>query len=175
MAGDKRKTMFCLCLPFFTLHHTLYKQFVNVTCKTCCLCVTIPNINTLHVVVSASEIYSSCVGRQDITTYSSGTVDHMAPETLKDGKLHRATDVFSFSILLYEMITRKHPFGSMEPAGILVAIVEGMRPRIPYNCPPEIARMMKACWHHNWQSRPSFGIIVARLINIMTRPINAGR
>lgn len=38
----------------------------------------------------------------------------------------------------------------------MTAVVNGLRPVIPINCPPGLARLMRACWETNPDLRPSF-------------------
>lgn len=38
----------------------------------------------------------------------------------------------------------------------MTAVVNGLRPVIPVNCPPGLARLMRACWDTNPDLRPSF-------------------
>lgn len=102
-----------------------------------------------------------------MTTQSVGTVDHMPPEVLQSGKVSSATDVFSFSILLHEMITGKRPFEGLDTPAIIVGIVEGVRPKIPESCPGRLANVMTMCWKENWQERPTFGEVVKLLKDIM--------
>jgi len=45
-----------------------------------------------------------------ISTFTAGTVSHMPPEVLKDGILTPAVDVFSFGMLLWELISGELPF-----------------------------------------------------------------
>lgn len=91
----------------------------------------------------------------------------MAPETLRDGRVHFATDVFSFAILMVELITASKPFRGMATPVVLVAIVEGLRPQLPVYCPGALANLIKQCWNQDWQARPSFAEIVQRLINLV--------
>lgn len=101
-----------------------------------------------------------------MTTFSWGTVDHMAPETLQDGKLHCATDVFSFGILLMEMITGSQPYKGMTTPAVIMAVVKGMRPKIPSSCPLSLMSLISDCWQQDWHKRPNFRAIVHRLVTI---------
>lgn len=107
------------------------------------------------------------VPRMEMTTFSVGTVDHMAPETLQAGKLHGATDVFSFGMLLLELMTGHHPFHGMTTPAVLVAIVQGMRPKIPQSCPLSLSILIEDCWNQDWRKRPTFSNIVMRLATMM--------
>jgi Flp pilus assembly protein TadD/TolB-like protein len=55
-----------------------------------------------------------------------GTPNYMAPEQFEGRKLGPATDVYALGIVIYELVTGKHPFSSSSPIG--AAILRGRRP-----------------------------------------------
>ncbi|KAF1320435.1 putative Protein kinase, partial [Globisporangium splendens] len=89
-----------------------------------------------------------------------GTPSYMAPEMATMGGIQCSTkgDVYSFGILLYSTWSRSKPYGDqgMNPFQLMTAVVNGLRPVIPINCPPGLARLMRACWDANPDLRPSF-------------------
>ena len=52
-----------------------------------------------------------------------GTVLYMSPEQVKGESLDRRSDIFSFGVLLYEMISGHQPFAAKTPAEIISAIL----------------------------------------------------
>jgi serine/threonine protein kinase len=55
-----------------------------------------------------------------------GTPDYMAPEQFEGRELSPATDVYALGIVLYELLTAKHPFAASSPIG--AAVLRGRRP-----------------------------------------------
>jgi len=105
--------------------------------------------------------------RSYIQTYTFGTVSHMPPELLSDGILTPATDVYSFGMMLFEMMSGEVPYSSMEYTEIVMGVVAGVRPAIPPNCPPAVALLIRDCWHKDYRLRPTFREIADRLDNII--------
>lgn len=95
-----------------------------------------------------------------------GTLPWMAPELLS-GKSHMVTekiDVYSFGIVMWELLTGDEPYGDMHCASIIGGIVNNsLRPTIPTWCDPEWKALMGSCWSADPAERPSFSEISQKL------------
>ncbi|KAI3435572.1 hypothetical protein D9Q98_001637 [Chlorella vulgaris] len=98
-------------------------------------------------------------------TAALGTAAYMSPEAMQAGQISERTDVYSYGVLLWELLTGREAWEEcVSPMQIIFAVaVERRRPAIPSGCPPAIARLLKECWRHNAPLRPSFAEIVSRL------------
>ncbi|KAI0499275.1 hypothetical protein KFK09_020178 [Dendrobium nobile] len=95
-----------------------------------------------------------------------GTLPWMAPELLNgsSNKVSEKVDVFSFGIVLWEILTGDEPYANMHYGAIIGGIVNNtLRPLIPVSCDPEWRRLMELCWAPDPQQRPSFTQIANRL------------
>ncbi|KDP25076.1 hypothetical protein JCGZ_22611 [Jatropha curcas] len=95
-----------------------------------------------------------------------GTLPWMAPELLNgsSNKVSEKVDVFSFGIVLWEILTGDEPYANMHYGAIIGGIVNNtLRPTIPSFCDPEWKRLMEQCWAPNPAVRPSFSEIAGRL------------
>lgn len=95
-----------------------------------------------------------------------GTLPWMAPELLNGGsnKVSEKVDVFSFGIVLWEILTREEPYANMHYGAIIGGIVNNtLRPTIPSDCDPEWRRLMEQCWSPDPVVRPSFTEITNQL------------
>lgn len=76
-------------------------------------------------------------------------------------------DVYSFGIIMWELIARQEPYGGQKGVQIAYAAAEqGMRPKIPDDCPPEYSELMQQCWASSPGERPTFQQILKRLFQL---------
>nr|XP_027063204.1 serine/threonine-protein kinase CTR1-like [Coffea arabica] len=95
-----------------------------------------------------------------------GSLPWMAPELLNgsSNKVSEKVDVFSFGIVLWEILTGEEPYANMHYGAIIGGIVNNtLRPSIPSFCDPEWRNLMEQCWAPNPVVRPSFTEIAGRL------------
>lgn len=97
-----------------------------------------------------------------------GTPLYMAPEMFTDPHYDNKIDVFSYSILLYELLTLRKPYSDIQ--GIDLSNIEsfvskGERPTIKKNEIPGVyEELLKSCWQSNAYKRPSFIEIIKKFI-----------
>jgi len=60
-----------------------------------------------------------------------GTISYMSPEQIRAQDLDHRSDIFSFGLLLYEMMTGQHPFRADSPLDTAVAIIDRDCPPLP--------------------------------------------
>ncbi|GIL50268.1 hypothetical protein Vafri_6477 [Volvox africanus] len=97
-------------------------------------------------------------------TAETGTYRWMAPEVIEHKPYDEKADVFSFGIVLWELLTCKVPYMDMTPLQAAVGVVQkGLRPAIPPNCPLPLAELMGMCWTGDPAQRPSFRDLTPRL------------
>ena len=77
-----------------------------------------------------------------------GTVPYMSPEQLKSQPLDARSDIFSFGVVLYEMLSGRQPFRSKSPAETISAILNEKPPTLSHfapDLPQELARIADKC------------------------------
>ena len=97
-------------------------------------------------------------------TGSLGTCHWMAPEVLTTSSYTLKADVYSFAIVMYEIITREVPYKGLSHEEIRDKVLNGhQRPDlevIPPNCPKALLKLMGMCWRSDPDKRPHFSAIV---------------
>ena len=91
----------------------------------------------------------------------------MAPEALLDSKYTKESDVYSYGMVLWEIVSGQQPFQELQaPIKIMGRIIEGDRPAMPPNTHADYATLVKKCWDWQPQVRPSFEYVVKELERI---------
>ena len=72
-----------------------------------------------------------------------GTLNYMSPEQLQSKEADARSDVFSFGLVLYEMLTGKRAFEGTNAASVIAAILERTTPSIAGVAPPALDRILR--------------------------------
>jgi len=93
-----------------------------------------------------------------------GPLKWMAPESLLNNIWSVKSDVFSFGVVMWEIIAAKDPWPGKKPqeAAELVAL-SGRRMDIPPNCPPLLRALINKTWQEAPERRPDFQMVVDEL------------
>lgn len=96
-------------------------------------------------------------------------VKWMALESLQTHKFTHKSDVWSFGVLLWELMTRgAPPYSDVNSFDITVFLMQGRRLLQPEFCPDALYTLMIECWHPRPDRRPSFSDLVSRISSIFS-------
>ncbi|XP_053607427.1 uncharacterized protein LOC128673532 [Plodia interpunctella] len=88
----------------------------------------------------------------------------MAPESLTLGVFSPASDVWSFGVLLYEIVTfGSLPFQGLSNSEVLTRVKAGHTLELPPGLKPQLEGLIKSCWQQEHKARPSAAEVAAFL------------
>ncbi|XP_034022211.1 ephrin type-A receptor 2a isoform X2 [Thalassophryne amazonica] len=94
-----------------------------------------------------------------------------APEAIAYRKFTSASDVWSFGIVMWEVMAfGERPYWDMSNHEVMKAINEAFRLPAPMDCPSTVYQLMLQCWQHDRSKRPRFSDIVNILDKLIRSP-----
>src|SRR6185369_1756399 len=97
---------------------------------------------------------------------------YLAPEVLSKKPYTKESDIYSFGMLMWEHTTGKKPFYDRSHNHCLISdILKGERPQITDDTPEFYAKLMKRCWNHNPENRPTAEEIEGCLLDYLDSEI----
>ncbi|CAB5182319.1 unnamed protein product [Rhizophagus irregularis] len=98
--------------------------------------------------ISKSATDSSCYENY-------GIIPYMAPEIFRGRKYTKASDIYSFGMIMWELMTGRRPFWNRShDTELIINICDGLRPPIVTNAPNGYIELMEECWHSDPEKRP---------------------
>ncbi|XP_053563126.1 ephrin type-A receptor 10 isoform X2 [Bombina bombina] len=98
------------------------------------------------------------------------TVLWTAPEVIQYHRYSTASDVWSFGIVMWEVMSYgERPYWDMSNQDVIKAIEDGFRLPAPINSPPTLHQLMLDCWQKDRNDRPKF----THIHNILTKQVQS--
>lgn len=84
----------------------------------------------------------------------------MLSQVLDDEVPSFKSDVFSFGVVVWEVLTRQLPWQGKSKQQIIVNVIRGARLDMPDNAPQDLVTLCQECWHNEPEQRPTFGSLL---------------
>ncbi|XP_078084995.1 mitogen-activated protein kinase kinase kinase 13 [Mustelus asterias] len=93
-----------------------------------------------------------------------GTVAWMAPEVIRNEPVSEKVDIWSFGVVLWELLTGEVPYKDVDSSAIIWGVgSNSLHLPVPSTCPDGFKILMKQTWHSKPRNRPSFRQILLHL------------
>lgn len=98
-------------------------------------------------------------------TEMSGTPEWMAPEVLRSEACTEKCDLYSYGVILYELVTGERPWSKCQNRAQVIGAVgyNKQRLELPNDLQPQVASLITDCWMEAPAQRPSFAEVLDRL------------
>ncbi|XP_064164069.1 ephrin type-A receptor 5 isoform X1 [Anguilla rostrata] len=94
-----------------------------------------------------------------------------APEAISFRKFTSASDVWSYGIVMWEVMSYgERPYWEMSNQDVIKAVEDSYRLPGPMDCPSALYQLMTDCWQKDRNSRPKFEEIVCLLDKLIRNP-----
>ncbi|XP_058175424.1 mitogen-activated protein kinase kinase kinase 7 [Anopheles ziemanni] len=106
--------------------------------------------------------FGTVTDKSTLMTNNKGSAAWMAPEVFEGSSYTEKCDVFSWGIILWEVIAREQPFKHIDTSfAIMWRVHQGSRPPLIDDCPKPIEQLMIRCWAQDPINRPSMKEVVS--------------
>uniref|UniRef100_A0A182Q684 Mitogen-activated protein kinase kinase kinase 7 n=1 Tax=Anopheles farauti TaxID=69004 RepID=A0A182Q684_9DIPT len=106
--------------------------------------------------------FGTVTDKSTLMTNNQGSAAWMAPEVFEGSSYTEKCDVFSWGIILWEVIAREPPFKHIDTSyAIMWRVHQGSRPPLIEHCPKPIEQLMIRCWAKDPISRPPMKEVVS--------------
>uniref|UniRef100_A0A8D0HKN6 receptor protein-tyrosine kinase n=1 Tax=Sphenodon punctatus TaxID=8508 RepID=A0A8D0HKN6_SPHPU len=96
-----------------------------------------------------------------------------APEAIMNHKFSSASDVWSYGVVMWEVLAYgEQPYWNMTNNDVINSVEEGYRLPAPMGCPMALHQLMLDCWQKDRNERPCFSEIVGILDKLIRNPEN---
>jgi len=97
----------------------------------------------------------------------------MAPESLYDNVYSVKSDIWSFGILMWEVVTLgSTPYTGLHPSEVMKKVRDGYRLEKPEHCKRELYNIMVKCWEKSADNRPTFSDLVRDFEALLVREMD---
>jgi len=137
------------------------------------------DLKSLNILVCEDwNIYVADIGATRIAsqlmTANVGTPIWMAPEVFTSQDYSQKADIYSFGMVLFEVITGKLPFENISSYELPSLITKGQRPTFPEKIAKPWMKLVTSMWADKPSKRPSIDKVLETVTQLSTVPFTKG-
>ena len=118
-------------------------------------------------VISDLRISKPAIESSDDDNEVYGIIPYVAPEIFQGKKYTKASDIYSFGMIMWELMTGRRPFWDRNhDTYLIIDICDGLRPPIVTNAPEGYIELMKECWSSDPNKRPTAAELYEKISDI---------
>ncbi|KAL1499851.1 hypothetical protein AB1Y20_012534 [Prymnesium parvum] len=107
--------------------------------------------------------------KPEVLTGKTGSARYMAPEVALSKPYNIKAEVYSFSMILYEMVAHQKHFAEMDLATLFSEVfISGLRPPLLRKWPTELRVLLTECWSRHPKCRPNFCTVLGRVEELLS-------
>jgi len=125
---------------------------------------------SMHVKVADfgfARVKEACI-MHGYTLSEIGPIKWTAPEAMRWKQYSEQSDIFSFGVVLYEMLVRHVPWDGFDNLDVVVRVCKGERMPLPETLDTELLKLIQTCWAQEAVSRPTLSQIITVLKKAQT-------
>ena len=114
------------------------------------------NVSSGDFIAKVSDFGMAVAENRGNMTSETGTYRWMAPEVIQHKPYSGKADIYSFAVVMWQLLTRQEPFceySAIEAAGKVA--LEDARPRLPGRTPQVVQDLIERSWRTNPDERPN--------------------
>jgi serine/threonine protein kinase len=115
-----------------------------------------------------SRVLAENAYNEQQTVHKVGPLKWMAPEQIERHVYSKATDVFSFGVLLFEIFAREPPWKDVNNVVACQKVLNGERMMPPKRAPRSLRTLMVECWVHAAKERPHMSSAEKQIAELLT-------
>ena len=136
------------------------------------------DLKSLNILIQEDwGVYVADIGatrlQAELMTVNVGTPIWMAPEVFSSQDYSLKADIYSFAMIIYEVITGKLPFENVSSYEIPALVCKGQRPVFPEKLSKGWAKLVASMWVDKPAKRPSMDKVVLSLVALKDTPFIA--
>jgi serine/threonine protein kinase len=122
---------------------------------------------------TSGQARKAAASAEGLGTDAYGVAGYLSPEQALGGAIDARSDIFSFGVILQEMLTGRNPFAGPTPGATVMNIVRATPQKLSSSLPPELGALVARCLAKSVDARPSGALAVSSELRRIAAALDA--